>query len=164
MSVYTTKLGSLDNYEKGSIQIVKGAPTNYAFSNVFEVANKAQPYEKTVVGLNLKFVVESVRAEGKSPWYTASHDEFVIAMDGEVRVDFIKLDNILVSEEEEGTHLAGEEPKGKVMGYIVLKQGHQALLPIGSAYRFESKKPSVLLIQTIKGPLSLEKWNDICIK
>lgn len=164
MSVYTTKLGSLDNYEKGSIQIVKGAPTNYAFSNVFEVANKAQPYEKTVVGLNLKFVVESVRAEGKSPWYTASHDEFVIAMDGEVRVDFLKLDKLLVSEEEEGTHLAGEEPKGKVMGYIVLKQGHQALLPIGSAYRFESKKPSVLLIQTIKGPLSLEKWNDICIK
>ena len=68
MSVYTTKLGSLENYEKGYIQIVQGDPTNYAFSNVFEVAAKSKPYEKTVVGMNLKFVVESVRAEGKSPW------------------------------------------------------------------------------------------------
>ena len=85
-------------------------------------------------------------------------------MDGEVRVDFIKLDEPLVSEYEEGTHLAGEEPIGKVMGYVLLKQGHQALLPAGSAYRFESSKPSTILIQTIKGPLSLEKWNEICIK
>ena len=50
------------------------------------------------------------------------------------------------------------------MGYALLKQGHQAILPAGSAYRFETSKPAVLLIQTIQGPLSLEKWDEICIK
>ena len=82
MSAYTTKLGSLENYEKGSIQIIQGEATNYAFSNIFEVAAMSKPYEKTVVGMNLKFVIESVLAEGQSAWYTASHDEFVIVMDG----------------------------------------------------------------------------------
>lgn len=164
MSAYTTKLGSLENYEKGSIQIVQGEASNYAFSNVFEVASQAKPYEKTVVGMNLKYVIESVLAEGKSAWYTASHDEFVIVMDGEVRVDFLKLDQALVPEDQEGTHLAGEQPTGVPMGYAVLKQGHQAILPVGSAYRFEASKKSVMLIQTIKGPLSVEKWNEICFK
>ncbi|MFH4043884.1 hydroxyquinol 1,2-dioxygenase, partial [Acinetobacter baumannii] len=82
--------GSLENYEKGSIQIIQGEATNYAFSNIFEVAAMSKPYEKTVVGMNLKFVIESVLAEGQSAWYTASHDEFVIVMDGEVRVDYLK--------------------------------------------------------------------------
>lgn len=164
MSAYTTKLGSLENYEKGSIQIVQGEATNYAFSNVFEVAAQGKPYEKTIVGMNLKFVIESVLAEGQSAWFTASHDEFVIVMDGEVRVDYLKLDEELVPAEQEGTHLAGEQPNGVPMGYVVLKQGHQAILPVGSAYRFEASKKSVMLIQTIKGPLSVEKWNDICIK
>lgn len=164
MSAYTTKLGSLENYEKGSIQIVQGEATNYAFSNVFEVAAQGKPYEKTIVGMNLKFVIESVLAEGQSAWFTASHDEFVIVMDGEVRVDYLKLNEALVPAEQEGTHLAGEQPNGVPMGYVVLKQGHQAILPVGSAYRFEASKKSVMLIQTIKGPLSVEKWNDICIK
>ncbi|MFL9491298.1 hydroxyquinol 1,2-dioxygenase [Acinetobacter pittii] len=164
MSAYTTKLGSLENYEKGSIQIVQGEATNYAFSNVFEVAAQGKPYEKTIVGMNLKFVIESVLAEGQSAWFTASHDEFVIVMDGDVRVDYLKLNEALVPAEQEGTHLAGEQPNGVPMGYVVLKQGHQAILPAGSAYRFEASKKSVMLIQTIKGPLSVEKWNDICIK
>lgn len=164
MTTYTTKLGSLKNYEKGSIQLVQGDATNYAFSNIFEVAAQSKAYEKTVVGMNLKFVIESVRAEGKSAWFTASHDEFAIAMDGEVRIDFLKLNEPLVSPMQEGTHFAGEQPNGQAMGYVVLKQGHQAILPAGSAYRFEASKPSVLLIQTIKGPLSVEKWNEICIK
>ena len=164
MSAYTTKLGSLENYEKGSIQIIQGKATNYAFSNIFEVAAMSKPYEKTVVGMNLKFVIESVLAEGQSAWYTASHDEFVIVMDGEVRVDYLKLKAPIVPQDQEGTHLAGMRPDGVPMGYVVLKKGHQAILPVGSAYRFEASKKSVMLIQTIKGPLSVEKWNDICIK
>lgn len=159
-----TKFGSLNDYEKGSIQIISGKPSNYAFSNVFEVASQSAPYEKSVVGMNLKFVIESLRAEGVSPWYTASHDEFVIVMDGELRVDYIQLDEPLVSEDKEGTHLAGDNPQGKKMGYVLLKQGHQAILPAGSAYRFEANKPGVILIQTIKGPLSVEKWHSICIQ
>lgn len=83
-------------------------------------------------------------------------------MDGDIRVDFLKLDTPLV--EGEGTRLAGESPKGKPMGYVLLKRGHQCLLPVGCAYRFESAKPGVLLLQTILGPLSVQKWADICLK
>ncbi|MDQ8935591.1 hydroxyquinol 1,2-dioxygenase [Acinetobacter rudis] len=163
MTAYTTKFGSLKDYEKGSIQIVQGEASNYAFSNVFEVAEHATAYDKIVVGLNQKYVIETVRAEGQSVWYTASHDEFVVVMDGEIRVDFLKLKSV-VNAEIEGTQLAGEQPDGIPMGYVVLKKGHQAILPVGSAYRFEANDPSVLLIQTIKGPLSLEKWSEICLK
>lgn len=162
-STYVTKFGSLKDYEKGSIQIVQGKATNYAFSNVFEVAEKAQAYDKIIVGLNQKYVIEAVRAEGQSVWYTASHDEFVVVMDGELRVDFLKL-NQAVNGQIEGTQIAGEQPEGIPMGYVVLKKGHQAILPAGSAYRFNATAPSVLLIQTIQGPLSLEKWSEICLK
>jgi hypothetical protein len=37
-----------------------------------------------------------------------------------------------------------------------------ALLPKGSAYQFRSAKPGVLLLQTIKGDFTVEKWADIC--
>ncbi|KAB0783779.1 hydroxyquinol 1,2-dioxygenase, partial [Pseudomonas aeruginosa] len=40
----------------------------------------------------------------------------------------------------------------------------QVLLPAGRAYRFEATRPCVLLQQTILGPLSVEKWSDICLK
>ncbi|HJR32624.1 MULTISPECIES: hydroxyquinol 1,2-dioxygenase [unclassified Pseudomonas] len=157
-----TVFGSLDNYTKGSVEIISGQASHYAFSNIFEVADKSLPYEKVVVGFNLGYVVESIRAEGQSPWYTAAHDEFAIVMDGEVRVDFLKLDAPLKA--GEGTHLAGDVPAGKPMGYVLLKRGHQCLLPVGTAYRFEASRPGVILQQTIKGPLSVEKWADICFK
>ena len=57
-----------------------------------------------VVGLNLGYVIETLRAEGTSPWYTAAHDEFAISVDGEVRVDFLKLDESLA----EGDHIYSE--------------------------------------------------------
>ncbi|VVP91457.1 hypothetical protein PS914_03167 [Pseudomonas fluorescens] len=82
-----TVFGSLDKYSKGSVEIISGQASHYAFSNIFEVAEKSLPYEKVVVGLNLGYVIETLRAEGQSPWYTAAHDEFAIVMDGEVRVD-----------------------------------------------------------------------------
>lgn len=157
-----TVFASLDNFRKGSVEIISGQASHYAFSNIFEVAQHSLPYEKVVVGLNLGYVIETLRAEGQSPWFTASHDEFAIVMDGEVRVDFLKLDR--PAQYGEGTHLAGELPVGQPMGYVLLKRGHQCLLPAGTAYRFESSRPGVLLQQTIKGPLSVEKWADICFK
>ncbi|WP_193452155.1 hydroxyquinol 1,2-dioxygenase [Pseudomonas nitroreducens] len=161
-TAFKTVFGSLDNYQKGSVEIVKGKASHYVFSNVFEVAERSAPYEKVVVGKNLDYVIETLRAEGRSPWFTCAHDEFAISMDGDIRVDFLKLDTPLV--EGEGTLLAGESPKGKPMGYVLLKRGHQCLLPVGCAYRFESAKPGVLLLQTILGPLSVQKWADICLK
>nr|WP_100549918.1 MULTISPECIES: hydroxyquinol 1,2-dioxygenase [unclassified Pseudomonas] len=159
---FKTKFGSLTNYSKGSIELVSGKKSHYAFSNIFEVASQSAPYEKVVVGLNLGYVIETLRAEGTSPWFTCAHDEFVVSVDGSVRVDFLKLD--AVPEQVDGTQLAGELPKGRPMGYVMLKRGHQALLPAGCAYRFEASTPCVLLQQTILGALSVEKWADICLK
>ncbi|CDY73222.1 FIG00455441: hypothetical protein [Caballeronia glathei] len=160
-----TYLGSLGSYRKGSIEIIKGKPGHYAMSNVFEVANHAAPYAKIVVGKNLKYVIETLRAEGTSPWFTASHDEFAVALDGEIDVHFIKpSDGPLVGEQTEGTVRLDGEPSGQSMGFVRLRRGHQALLPAGAAYRFEARKTGVLLVQTILGPESVEKWADICIQ
>jgi hypothetical protein len=160
-----TYLGSLANYRKGSIEIIKGKPGHYAMSNVFEVANQSAPYEKVVVGKNLKYVIETLRAEGNSPWFVASHDEFAVALDGEINVYFIKPSGgPLVGEQTEGTVRLEGEPSGEPMGFVRLRRGHQALLPAGAAYRFEAQKTGVLLVQTILGPASVEKWADICIQ
>ena len=87
-----TKLGSLAHYEKGGVEVIDDDPKHYAFSNVFEVAAKSKPYEKVCVGKNIKNVLEAIRAEGTSPWYTASHDEAALIMDGAVEIRLVKLD------------------------------------------------------------------------
>jgi len=155
-----TRFGSLRDYQKGSIELVSGKASHYVFSNVFEVAAMSTPYEKVVVGKNLDYVIETVRAEGDSPWYTNSHDEFAVVMDGEVRIDYIDPDVTLAV--GDGTYLMGDEPAGKRMGHVILRRGHQAILPSRRAYRFSAARPGVMLIQTILGPLSVEKWSDIC--
>ena len=160
-----TQLGSLDNYRKGNIEVIKDKASHYAMSNVFEVASHAAPYEKVVVGKNLKYVIETLRAQGVSPWFCASHDEFAVALDGEIDVHFIKpSDGALVAENVEGTVKLEGEPSGQKMGFVRLRRGHQALLPAGAAYRFEARKTGVLLVQTILGSASVEKWADICIQ
>ena len=52
MSAYHTVLGSLDNYEKGHIGMINDKPRNFAFSNIFEVAEKSKAYEMVVVAKN----------------------------------------------------------------------------------------------------------------
>jgi hypothetical protein len=55
------------------------------------------------------------------------------------------------------------EPQGTRMGWVKLKRGHQALLPKNAAYQFRNAgKPGVLVIQTCKGDVSVEKWAEIC--
>ena len=54
----------------------------YAFSNIFEVAGAAAPFERVAVVQNLDYVAEVMRVEGDSPWYAAPHDEFALVMDG----------------------------------------------------------------------------------
>ena len=103
------------------------------------------------------------RAEGNSPWYAASHDEAALVMDGTVEVHLIKPDHELVPESKEGTVLVGEQPKGTKMGWFKAGKGHMALLPKGSAYQFRAKgEPGVLLIQSILGDCSIERWGEIC--
>ncbi|KAK43556.1 MULTISPECIES: hypothetical protein [Burkholderiaceae] len=158
-----TVFGSLNGYSKGSIEIITGKAEHYAKSNVFAVAAGALPYEKVVVAKNLKYVIETLRAEGTSPWFSAAHDEFAVVMDGEVDVQFIDpTDGPLVDSAKEGTLRLDGEPKGKPMGRVHLQRGHQVLLPAGAAYRFTAVKMGVLLLQTILGENSVERWADIC--
>jgi hypothetical protein len=161
---YQTRFGSLEHYEKGGVQVINDQARNYVFSNIFEVASKADPYEKIAVGKNLKYVVEALRAEGSSPWYTASHDEAAIVMDGEIEIRLVKLETPAVADEHEGTTMLEGTPRGKRMGYIVARRGHMALLPKGAAYQFHANKPGVILLQTIAGDLTVERWKDICQK
>jgi hypothetical protein len=159
---FQTVFGSLDKYEKGHIEIINDNPKYYTFSNVFEVASKSKPWDKVAVGKNLEYVIEAIRAEGTSPWYSCSHDEFVVVLDGDVTVEYIKLESPASPENKEGTVLVRGDPNGKRMGTIRLKRGHQALLPKGSAYRFVANKPSALIQQTIAGDLTIERWGQIC--
>lgn len=164
MTTYTTEFGSLDDFEKGSIEIIDDNPKYYTFSNVFEVASNSAPYEKVVVAKNLQYIIEAIRAEGTSGWFAADHDEFAVVMDGNVEVDLVKLDDpaAVVAPGKEGAVSVAGEPQGRKMGVIKLGRGHQALLPKGAAYRFRSEKPACMIQQTILGDLSVEKWADIC--
>jgi len=166
MSEFVTRFGSLENFEKGHIEIINDKPKHYTFSNVFEVAGGARPYEKVAVARNFEYVIEAIRAEGKSGWMAASHDEFCVVMDGDVTVEFVKLDqpDSIAPPGKAGTVNVSGEPKGKRMGTVRLRRGHQALLPKGAAYRFDSTKPSVMIQQTIVGDLTVQKWADICYR
>ena len=159
----TTVFGSIADYQKGSIEIVSGDPKHYVFSNIFEVASKSKPYERVVVGKNLEYVQEVMRAEGVSPWFACAHDEFALCMDGEVEVDFIKLKEP-PDPAKNGAVLIGDAPAGARMGHVKLRRGHQALLPAGCGYRFTAKKLGVILQQTILGELSQQKWSQICLQ
>ena len=161
---YQTVFGSIDRYDKGGVQIIGDDVKNYAFSNCFEIAAKAQPYEKVVFGQNQIYVLETIRAEGTSPWYTCAHDEFALSMDGEVEIDLVKLDaeQTVPDPEHNGAVLVKGEPKGRKMGWMKIRRGHQAMLPKNTAYRFRSAQPAVLVQQTCKGDLSIERWADIC--
>lgn len=164
---YTTVFGSLADYTKGDLEIVNDKPMHYAYSNMFDVAAKSKPYEKVVVAINLEYVIETLRAEGNSPWYAAAHDEFALVMDGSVEVDLVKLDapDSVVAPDKKGAVLVKGEPQGKKMGVVQAGRGHQVLLPKGAAYRFRNPgKPGVIMMQTIMGDLSVQKWAEICYK
>ena len=139
MTGYVTKFGSLADYDKGGIDLIDDEAKNYAFSNIFEVASHAKPWEKVAVGKNMQYVLEAIRAEGTSEWRTCAHDEFPLCMDGEVTVELVKLDTPArrPPTRRARSRIDGE-PAGKPMGRIVLRKGHMALLPANAAYRFSA--------------------------
>jgi hypothetical protein len=161
---YRTQFGSLDKFDKGSVQIIDDDVKHYAFSNCFEIASRARPYEKVVFGQNQIYVLETLRAEGVSPWYTCAHDEFALSMDGEVEIHLVQLsaEQTVPDVDHNGAVLVKGEPQGQKMGWMKIKRGHQALLPKNTAYQFRSARPAVLILQTCKGDLSVERWADIC--
>jgi hypothetical protein len=161
-SSYTTRFGSLEHYEKGGVEIINDDPRHYAFSNIFEVASNAKPYEKTVVGKNMEYVVEAIRAEGTSAWRTAAHDEFALVMDGEIEITLVKLAESPLPADAHGSIALDGEPQGQRMGRVVARRGHLTLLPAGAAYRFHAERPSVILQQTLAGRDTLFRWAEIC--
>ena len=162
MPAYSTVFGSLEKYEKGRVEVIQDNAKNYAFSNVFEICNQSAPYEKVVFGINQVYVLEAIRAEGTSPWFSCAHDEFALCMDKEVEIRFVQLDSPAAPPEKNGAVALPAPPRGKRMGRIVIRRGHQALLPANSAYQFHALQPAVIVLQTCKGDLSVERWADIC--
>jgi hypothetical protein len=158
---YRTVLGSLDNYEKGRIEIIDDDPKHYAFSNVFEVASVSKPYEKVAVGINREYVIETLRVEGTSSWFAAAHDESVTVMDGDLEIRLRKLGDGDVELPEGGSVSLPGEPSGSKMGVIRAKRGHMALLPAGASYQFHADRPGVVLLQSIQGPETVFKWAQI---
>jgi hypothetical protein len=163
MTSSPTVFAGIARFAKGGVQTSDGNPKQYAFSNVFDVAAHSLPYERIAVGRNLKYVLEAARAEGVSPWYAAAHDESVLVMDGEVLVQFIHPTLPAVAPESEGAFRLAGEPAGTRLGWIRARRGHMVLLPAGRAYQFQSHgQPAALLIQTIAGPETIERWATIC--
>ena len=163
MTTYVTRFGSLADYEKGGIDIIDDDPKHYAFSNIFEVASNAEPWEKVAVGKNMEYVLEVIRAEGTSEWRTCAHDEFPTVMDGEVTVELVQLDSPVVPADKNGSVRLDGDPAGARMGHLVLRRGHMALLPANAAYQFHASAPGVILLQTVAGVDTVERWADICL-
>jgi len=163
MSQVTTRFGSLDRWETGGVEVIDDDPRHYAFSNLFEVASKAKPYEKIAVGKNLEYVIEAIRAEGVSAWRAPAQDEFALVMDGEVEIHLLKLaDPGVVPAGTTGSVGLGAAPAGKKMGRVRAGRGHMTLLPVGAAYQFRAGRPSVILLQTLAGQGTVERWDEIC--
>jgi hypothetical protein len=158
---YVTRFGSLEDYEKGGVEVISDDPKNYAFSNIFEVASQAKPFEKIAVGKNFEYVLEAVRVEGTSEWRLCGHDESALVMAGEVEFTFRTVAEQAELPENGSIALAGE-PAGELMGRVTARRGHLTLLPAGRAYRYSAAQPSVLLVQTIEGVDTQYRWAEIC--
>jgi hypothetical protein len=83
-------------------------------------------------------------------------------MDGTVEIRFIQPEQAPVPDGTEGSIGLAGEPAGHRMGYVKASRGHMTLLPAQVAYQFHSDAPGVILLQTIKGADTIERWGEIC--
>jgi len=150
--------GSMAQHEKGGVDIVdpRESVRRYVYSNVYEIGARARPYEKLAVAKNGPYVVECIVAERVMPqWHLQPHDEFLVCLEGEVRIDFIEPRTELPP----GAHatVPGEE-----MGYIVVREGNLCLLPKGMAYKLSADRRSLLLLQAKQSEHTVFAWEEIC--
>ena len=85
-------------------------------------------------------------------------------MDYDVEVHFKKVNEDAYPDDEKDGSVELGTSEGQYMGKISLKRGHMALLPENVAYSFKSAKPSTLMLQSILGDLSEQRWAEICEK
>ena len=107
-------------------------------------------------------VVDTAIIAAESASKNIPHDEFAIVMDGEVTFNFVKLEADQVPSHAGGAAQLGAKPNGPTMGKVTARRGHQVLLPQGAAYQMTSAKPSVAIIQTCDGPVTVKRWSEIC--
>jgi len=164
MSAYTVT-GSLTNFRKGSLDLFSAKPEHYAFSNIFDVAQRSDFFERVAVTKNIEYVTEVIKIQHDSPWFIAAHDEFALIMDGDVTLTFFTVPpQTLPAPASQGAHLLEAPPSGACMGNVQARRGHLVLLPANTAYRLGSDQPAVALIQTLSGDLTQERWADICAR
>jgi hypothetical protein len=48
------------------------------------------------------------------------------------------------------------------MGTVRARRGHMTLLPVGAAYQFHADRPGVILLQTLLGADTQQRWGQIC--
>ena len=149
---------SMAHYNKGGVDIIDPRENikRYVYSNVYEIGARTKPYEKIAVAKNGPYVIECVVAEGAMPlWCLQPHDEFIVCLEGEVRVDFIEPRAELAA----GAH---SEVPGENMGHIIVREGNLCLLPKGMAYKFSATNRSLLLQQTKQSDGTILAWETIC--
>jgi hypothetical protein len=79
-----------------------------------------------------------------------------------VTIDLLDPDSVTVNSSMTGSIAVKGEPSGKNMGQIVATRGHMSLLPANRCYRMSAADASVVLLQTIIGPDTVERWSEIC--
>ena len=159
MADYTTELGSLDDFRKGGVHIINDDPRNYVFSNAFEVAGKSAPFERVCVAKTWSTRSRSCARKAPRPGSrlpTMSSRSASTA--GSSRADEAWRGRA----GGDGAHALDGEPEGPRMGRIRAGRGHLTLLPAHAAYRISAEAPSVVLFQTMDGPLTIERWAEIC--
>ena len=160
---HTTRFGSLEHFEKGGVEVINDDARNYVFSNIFEVASKAKPYEKVAVGKNIEYVIEAIRAEGTSGWRAPAQDEFALVMDGEVEIRLLKLDDPgVVPAGAQGSIPLTGDPGRQKMGVVRARRGHMTLLPVGAAYQFHAAQPGRDPAADAGRRDTVERWAEIC--
>jgi len=154
----TPLAANMRQYAKGGVDIVdpRESLKRYVFSNVYDIGARAKPYEKLAVAKNGPYVIECIVAEGVMPtWRLEPHDEFILCLEGEVRVDFIAPRAELPA----GGH---KEVPGEEMGYLIVREGNLCLLPKGMAYKFSAGRRSLLLQQAKQSEDTVLAWEEIC--
>lgn len=160
-----TVFATTENFVKGGVEITgKESPGHYLFSNMFEVAASAKAWDRIVLAKNLEFTIEVMRAEGSSPWFACGHDETALVVQGATSIHFLKPNDAsdMPADDKDGAVILSSEPTGKKMGHVNAGCGHLSLLPGGAAYQFRADELSVVLIQSVLGDVSIEKWAEIC--
>ena len=106
-------------------------------------------------------MIEAIRLEGTSGWRAPAQDEFALVMDGEVEIRLLKLDNpAVVPAGARGSIALAGTPAGRKMGVVKARRGHMTLLPLGAAYQFHGAQPEVVLLQTLAGSDTIERWAE----